>query len=228
MLYTIADLHLSLSSDKPMSIFSGWQDYVERLGKKWRALIGEDDNVVLAGDLSWAMKLEDTAADFAFINALPGQKLILKGNHDYWWTTAKKMMSFFEANGFSTLHLLHNNAYPIGSVCVCGTRGWFYDCEKAEDLKILNRECGRLRTSLECAKKIGLEPVAFLHYPPVYADYECTEILKVLKEYGVKRCYYGHIHGGAAAKKAIQGEYQGIFFRLISCDTTCFTPVLVP
>ena len=227
MLYTIADLNLSLGTDKPMDVFSGWRDYVERLEKNWRAIVNEEDTVVLAGDLSWAMKLEDTAADFAFLNALPGQKLLLKGNHDYWWTTAKKMTDFFTQSGFSTLRIVHNNAYPVGNVCVCGTRGWSYDCEKEEDLKILNRECGRLRASLDCARKTDLEPVVFLHYPPVYGDYVCAEILDVLKERGVRRCYYGHIHG-AAAKRAVQGAFDGISFRMVSCDTTGFMPVLVP
>lgn len=226
-LFTIADLHLSFGVDKPMDVFPGWQDYTSRLEKNWRAIIDEEDTVVIAGDISWAMKLEETTADFTFLESLPGKKLLLKGNHDYWWTTRKKIEEHLAACGFHTLDIVFNSAAPVGEVCVCGSRGWFYDAESDQDKKVLNREVGRLRTSIALAKATGLEPVVFLHYPPVYGDIECTELMNVLREEEIRRCYYGHIHGGNAAKKAVTGLYDGIQFSLVSCDYTGFTPVLI-
>lgn len=226
-LFAIADLHLSLGADKPMDVFEGWQGYTEKLEKNWRAIVTEEDTVVIAGDVSWAMKLEDTAADFAFIHALPGQKLILKGNHDYWWTTKKKMDAYLCARGFDTLHIVHNNAVVVGDRAVCGTRGWLYNAETEEDRKIVNREVGRLNASIDDAERQGAKPVVFLHYPPVYDGAECREILDVLKKRGITQCYFGHIHGSQAAKRAVAGEYAGIKMRLISCDYVGFTPVLV-
>ena len=226
-LFAIADLHLSFGADKSMDVFPGWQDYTVRLEKNWRAIVKTEDTVVISGDISWGMKLEETKKDFTFLNDLPGKKLLIKGNHDYWWSTKKKMDSFFEENGFHTLSIVFNSAVSVGNVCVCGTRGWFYDAETDADKKILNREVGRLNASIDIAETVGLEPVVFLHYPPVYGDMECREILDVLLERNIKRCYYGHIHGGNAAKKAVTGLYKGVNLQLISCDYTGFTPVLI-
>ena len=175
-LYVIADLHLSLGADKPMDVFPGWKDYVQRLEKNWTALVKPEDTVVVAGDISWAMRLEDAAADFAFLNGLPGEKLLLKGNHDYWWSTRSKIDAFFQEQGFSTLRILHNCAYRVGDVAVCGTRGWLYNSETAEDKKIVAREAGRLLASLAEGEKLGGEPMVFLHYPPVYDSMECGGI----------------------------------------------------
>lgn len=224
--FAIADPHLSLGCNKPMDIFSGWQDYVGRLEKNWRAIVSETDTVVIAGDISWAMKLEDTKADFTFLNSLPGRKLLLKGNHDYWWSTRKKIEDYLAANGFHTMEIVFNSAVNLDTISVCGSRGWFYDAESDADKKVLNREVGRLQTSIAMAETSGLEPVVFLHYPPVYGDEVCEEILSVLKEHGIRRCYYGHIHG-MACKKAVTGLFEGIDFQLISCDYTGFRPVLV-
>lgn len=224
-LFAIADLHLSLGSSKPMDIFRGWEDYVSRLEENWRKVIGENDTVVIGGDVSWAMSLEEAKTDFRFLQQLPGQKLLLKGNHDYWWTTRRKMDLFLEENGFSSLHILHNCAYSVGNIAVCGTRGWFYDAEKDEDKKILNREVGRLRASLADAPS-GKEPVVFLHYPPVFGQDRCEEFLSVLQENGIRRCYYGHLHGGAIPY-AVTGDYEGIRMRLISGDALQFLPILV-
>lgn len=226
-LFAIADLHLSLGADKPMDVFPGWEDYVARLEKNWRAIVKESDTVVLAGDISWAMKLEDTDKDFSFIQSLPGKKLILKGNHDYWWTTRKKMDAYLANAGLDTLSIVHNSAVPVENMAVCGTRGWFYDAQTEEDVKIVNREVGRLNASIDQAEGLGLEPIVFLHYPPVYADYECREIMDVLINRNIKRCYYGHIHGGQAARKAVTGEYKGIKLHLVSCDYTGFVPLLI-
>ena len=226
-LYVIADLHLSLGADKPMDVFPGWKDYVQRLEKNWTALVKPEDTVVVAGDISWAMRLEEAAADFAFLNGLPGQKLLLKGNHDYWWSTRSKIDAFFQEQGFSTLHILHNCAYRVGDVAVCGTRGWLYNSETAEDKKIVAREAGRLLASLAEGEKLGGEPMVFLHYPPVYDNMECWGILDILEERRISHCYFGHIHGQYAARKALVGEYRGVRMHLISCDFVNFTPVLV-
>jgi predicted phosphohydrolase len=226
-LYAIADLHLSLGADKPMDVFEGWQGYTQKLEKNWRAIVKNEDTVVIAGDVSWAMKLENTAADFAFLHALPGEKLILKGNHDYWWTTKKKMDAYLAQNGFHTLHIIHNNAVVVGNAAVCGTRGWLYNAETEEDKKIVNREVGRLNASIDDAVRQGAEPIVFLHYPPVYDGVQCREILGTLKERKITRCYFGHIHGSQAARRAMTGEYEGIEMHLVSCDFVGFTPVLV-
>ncbi len=226
-LFAIADLHLSLGTDKPMDIFRGWDGYEKRLEENWRKLITHNDTVVIPGDISWAMKLSDTFEDFRFINGLPGKKLFLKGNHDYWWDTRRKMEMYLKENGFDTIEIVFNSAYAADGYAVCGTRGWFYDAETDSDKKVLNREVGRLRTSLDEALKTGLEPVVFLHYPPVFGNQRCDDILSVLKEYGIKKCYYGHLHGTNAARKAVTGDFEGIKFRLISSDYLKFMPELV-
>ena len=226
-LFAIADLHLSLGTDKPMDIFRGWDGYEKRLEENWRKLITHNDTVVIPGDISWAMKLSDTFEDFRFINGLPGKKLFLKGNHDYWWDTRRKMEMYLKENGFDTIEIVFNSAYAADGYAVCGTRGWFYDAETDSDKKVLNREVGRLRTSLNEALKTGLEPVVFLHYPPVFGNQRCDDILSVLKEYGIKKCYYGHLHGTNAARKAVTGDFEGIKFRLISSDYLKFMPELV-
>ena len=226
-LFALADTHLSFGTDKPMDVFHGWQDYEKRLEENWRKVVKEDDTVVIAGDISWAMKLEDSAADFAFLDSLPGRKIISKGNHDFWWNTKSKMDAFFKQNGFETLSVLYNNAYAAKSAAVCGTRGWFFDSSKTEDKKVLSREVGRLKTSIDEAKKTGLEPVVFLHYPPVYADgMQCDEIMAVLCDNGVRSCYYGHLHG-ASCRFAVNSEINGIHFSLISADFLKFCPKLI-
>lgn len=226
-LFAIADLHLSLGTDKPMDVFSGWSDYVSRLKNNWEKLVTDEDTVVIAGDISWAMRLEDCYEDFRFIDSLPGTKILSKGNHDYWWQTKKKIDGFLEENGFRSLKVLFNNAYDAGEFAVCGTRGWFYEKESDHDEKIINREIGRLRMSYAEAEKTGKEPVVFLHYPPVYADAECGEIMDALLALGVKKCYYGHLHGDKTHKNAVTGLYKGIDFRLISADFLRFVPYLV-
>lgn len=225
-LFALSDLHLSLGSAKPMDIFPGWEDHVGRIERNWRTQVGADDYVVVNGDFSWAMSLDEAIADFSFLQSLPGKKLLLKGNHDYWWTTMRKMNSFLDIHGFTSVSMIHNSAQPVGSVCVCGTRGWFVDSAQQETGKIMQREVGRLRTSVEAAVKTGLEPVAFLHYPPVYGSFVCRELLDVLVEGGVKRCYYGHLHARAAAN-AFEGVYDGIRLRLVSADHAGFAPVRV-
>ena len=226
-LFAIADTHLSLGTDKPMDVFHGWSDYVPRLKENWERLVTPDDTVVVAGDISWAMKLEECYEDFSFLNSLPGQKIFLKGNHDYWWQTKKKIEDYLTANGFDTIRILFNNAFEVGDYAVCGTRGWYYDKEGEHDIKVINREIGRLRTSYSAALATGKQPIVFLHYPPVYGDIECEEIMNALLELGVKTCYYGHLHGERTHKNAVQGEYKGIDFHLIAGDYLRFIPLLV-
>ena len=221
-IYTIGDLHLSLGCEKPMDIFPGWQGYMEKLERHWNTLVRPEDTVVLAGDTSWAMKLEDTVADFYFLQRLPGQKLLLKGNHDYWWTTVKKMERFLQENGFDSLHILHNNSILADGLAVCGTRSWMFDVGEAHDEKVMNRELGRLRASLDAAQEEA-ERVAFLHYPPVYPNANAQQVIDLLKEYNVKRCFYGHLHGNAI-RFAVQGMVDGIEYRLISADALAFCP----
>ena len=221
-LFVLGDTHLSLGGAKPMDVFPGWNGYVEKLEANWRKLVKPEDTVVLAGDISWSMRLADTRKDFAFLNGLPGQKLIMKGNHDYWWSTANKMNEFFRAEGFDTLRLLHNNSYTVEGYALCGTRGWLFDADEPHDEKVMNREIGRLRLSLDAAEP-GREKLVFLHYPPVYTGADAPEIVAVLKEYGVRRCFYAHLHG-KAIRFAVQGEVDGIRYKLVSADGLHFCP----
>ncbi len=225
-LYAIADLHLSLSVNKPMNIFGGWEDYVERLERNWQETVSEGDTVVIPGDVSWAMNFREAKADFDFINRLNGHKVILKGNHDYWWNSMKKMQGFLDENGFDSITILHNNHYPYHEYGICGTRGWINDSEAPADAKVLAREAGRLETSIRSAVCDGKIPIVFLHYPPIYAGDYNYEILKVLLKYNIKRCYYGHLHG-RAHRFAVCGEYDGINYQLVSGDFVQFCPKLV-
>ncbi|MEE3427710.1 MAG: metallophosphoesterase [Ruminococcus sp.] len=227
MLFTIGDLHLSLGTDKPMDIFHGWDNYLERLTENWKRIVNDDDTVVIAGDISWAMKLSECEKDFSYINSLPGNKILLKGNHDYWWDTVSKINRYLGENQFDRIKILFNNSFEIDEYNICGTRGWGIDCEKNEDIKILNRECGRLKLSLDSVKDKSKETIVFLHYPPIYADNVCEEIIDILKEYNINKCYYGHIHGSKMIKAAFNGKYEGIKFKLISCDAVKFTPTLI-
>lgn len=222
-LYAIGDTHLSLTAQKPMDVFGGnWTGYVEKL-KAGFDQVGAEDTVVLCGDLSWGMSLEEAKADFAFLDALPGKrKVLLKGNHDYWWTTAAKMNRFFQENGFHTLELLHNNCALYGEVALCGTRGWFY--EETGDQKVFKRELIRLEASLKAAGE--RRKLCFLHYPPCYEGYRCPEIIALMERYGVEDCYYGHLHGGSH-RLAAQGRQGGLSYHLIAADFLGFRPLKI-
>lgn len=226
-LYVLGDPHLSFGVDKPMDVFGGWGSYVGKIEKNWKEIVSDNDTVLLAGDISWAMKIDEATEDFRFIDSLPGKKIILKGNHDYWWDTKTKIEKFFSKNNISDIEVLFNNAYLVDGIAVCGTRGWFYDAHGSQDAKVINREVGRLRSSIEAAKKLDGEVIAFLHYPPVFAGKECPEIMNVLLEYDIKKCYYGHLHGKKAHTLATVGNYKGIEFKLIACDYTQFKPIRV-
>ena len=223
-IYAISDLHLALAVEKPMDVFKGWENSVDRIKANWSRIVKPDDTVILPGDFSWGLKLEETLEDFKFLESLPGRKILLKGNHDLWWSTVSKINKFFEENSIKTVSLLFNNAYLVEGRTICGTRGWMYDC--GSDTKIRKREVGRLKLSLESAKMLGGKPICFLHYPPVYGEYVCEDILEVLYEYGITDVYHGHIHG-SGFNKAVS-SYAGFNFKLISADCIDFTPIFIP
>lgn len=225
-LYAMGDLHLCLGAPKPMDIFGGaWVGYMEKL-KEGLKILNPEDTLVLMGDLSWALDLNSSLADFAWINAIPGRKIILKGNHDYWWSTQAKFTKFCQENGLQDLYLLNNNCYEYGETAICGTRGWFFEEEKSgqHDEKVFRRELMRLEASLKAAG--DRQKLVFLHYPPRYKGYTCREILDLLEKYEVRQCFYGHLHGGSH-KLAMEGNWDGIEYRLLSADYLGFRPYLV-
>ena len=225
-LYGIGDLHLSFQTNKPMDVFGGaWNGYVDKL-REGLKVIGPEDTTVLLGDLSWAMSFDTAVEDFAFINAIPGRKIILKGNHDYWWSTAKKFYDFCGQNGFENMLVLNNNCWFYEDLAICGTRGWFYEEEKhgQHDEKVFKRELLRLEASLQAAG--DREKLCFLHYPPRFGTYRCQEIQDLLTRYGVRECYYGHLHG-ASHKAAFQGFWEDVRYQLLSADYLNFSPVQI-
>ena len=225
-IYVMGDLHLPFGVNKPMDVFGdGWQGYTEKIKEDWNKKVKNEDIVILAGDFSWATYLEDTYKDFEYLCALPGKKIMLKGNHDYWWTTVTSMKKYLEENNFNNIYFLYNNSFLIEDKIIVGTRGWaLLDTENSR--KMVKREAARLELSLKSAiEKYGeqKEIICIMHYPPVLATYmknEYTynsEFLDVMKKYNVKRCYYGHLHG-ASHKDAIEGNVEGINLKLISGD----------
>ena len=222
-LYVIGDTHLSLGGSKPMDVFGGrWENYVEKLREGFYT-VRPEDTTVICGDISWGMSLTEAREDFLFLHNLPGRKIILKGNHDYWWSTATQAYKFFAANGINSIEILNNNCCFYEDYALCGTRGWFYEESRGEahDRKMLSRELMRLEASLKAAGE--REKLVFLHYPPKMLNYECTEILDLLCAYGVRRCWYGHLHSGGRSL-AFEGEYRGIRFKLVSADHVLFIP----
>lgn len=226
-IFTMGDLHLPFGSYKPMDIFGGWDGYTEKILENWNAFVSDEDLVVVPGDICWAMGLEQAKPDFDFINnKLNGKKILLKGNHDYWWNTMSKMNTFLLDNGFDKIQILSNNAFSAKGISICGTRGWINDTGEAQDQKVLAREAGRLELSIQAGIKLGGEPVVFIHYPPIYGTEENYYILEILHKYEIKRCFYGHVHGSGFAK-AFQGERDGVNYKMVSADYVKFTPVLV-
>ncbi len=225
--YTIADLHLSKSTDKPMDVFGDfWEQHEERLVEGFSKL-SEDDVTIIPGDISWGMTLRESLLDFKLIDSFPGRKIISKGNHDYWWDTASKIKRFFAENDIKTIELLHNNAFKISDVAICGTRGWFFEQEDGKSRKIYEREIGRLRRSLEEGKKLSANKLlCFLHYPPICAGYECEEITDMLSEFGVEACFYGHLHG-FGHKSAFSGMHKNVKYTLVSADYLKFNPLFI-
>ena len=206
-----------------MDVFKGWDHHEERIRSHWEKLVKPEDTVILPGDFSWALKLEETKADFAFLDALPGQKILLKGNHGLWWSTKRKLTEFIAQNEFHSIRFLYNESIVCEGHAIAGTRGWFYDA--GADKKIIAREAGRLERSLTEAENTGLPIRLFLHYPPVYGDTVCTEIFEVIKRHGIQEVYHGHIHGPGFHRAT--KEYDGVKLHLISCDCIDFTPFFV-
>ena len=207
-----------------MNIFGGaWENYLEEIEKSWEENVSDDDLVLISGDISWAMKMQDVIPDLDYIGKLKGKKVIIRGNHDYWWSTAAKFEKFCAAQGFGDMHVLNNNFYEYNDIAICGTRGWFFEENRSgeHDEKVFKRELGRLETSLKAAGE--KQKIVFLHYPPRYKGYECTEILDLLKTYGVRQCFYGHLHGPSHAL-AQEGQWDGIEFRLVAADRLQFIP----
>jgi len=227
--FAISDLHLALGIDKPMDIFgSRWLNYMGKIEKSWTETVSSQDYVVIPGDISWATYLGQTLEDFRFIENLPGVKIISKGNHDYWWTTIRKLEEFISANGFKTIRFMHNNSHVLEEFALCGTRGWKCPGDDEfgdEDLKIYRRELQRLRMSLVDAKRHdGRKLVAALHYPPFDSKGEPSGFVEVMRDFGVHICLYGHLHG-ESFRNAVTGIVGGIDYRLVSADYLNFRPV---
>ena len=231
-LFIIGDLHLSFSDksdakeNKPMNIFgNNWDGHAEKIKQDWLEKVKNEDTVIIAGDFSWAMYLEDTLADFSYLNELPGKKILLKGNHDYWWTTITSMKKFLEDNNFNNIDFLHNNSFEVDNKIIVGTRGWaLLDTENSA--KMINREALRLELSIKSAiEQFGEQKpiICVMHYPPLSRQKMKNEylydskFLDVMKQYNIKRCFYGHLHG-KSHNDAIEGQIDGIEFKLISSD----------
>lgn len=224
-IFIIGDTHLSQSVDKPMDIFGGrWQNYTDKLCQNWKNTITDTDTVIIAGDVSWGMSLNEALDDFLLLDSLPGKKLLLKGNHDYWWDTVSKMRRFLKENNINSIDFIYNNSFLCEGVNICGSRGWMLETDSCtqNDKKIIARECGRLERSLASAG--DGEKIAVMHYPPVYNGFIAEPFIEVLKKYGVKRCFYGHLHSGSI-KNADQGTIFDINFTLVSADAIDFLPI---
>jgi len=237
-IFSIADLHLSGAVDKRMDVFGNrWQGYAEKLETRWRAVVGENDTVVVPGDISWAMSLEEAETDFRFIESLPGKKLIGKGNHDFWWQTMAKMTRFLDSIGVKSISFLYNNAYHVENKVICGTRGWFVEerlQQKARNnpdyARIVAREANRLEICLREAEAVQRdtgadEIIVYFHFPPVFGSFVCRELVDVMKKHNIARCFYGHIHG----RYSVEGSfnYDGIDMSIISADYLNFIPLLL-
>ena len=225
-IYAIADLHLSFSTNKPMDIFGdNWENHSDKIKQNWLKIVKEEDTILLPGDLSWGMTFEEAKPDFEYLNSLPGRKILLKGNHDYWWGTANKIKQFLDENKFNNIDILYNNSYLIEDIIVCGTRGWTISNNTEDDEKILKREILRLELSLKDGiQKYGTdkEIIVCMHYPPINENFkDDSEFMQIMKKYNVKKCVYGHLHG-EAHKEAVQGNIEGIDLQLISSDYTNF------
>jgi len=223
-IYAISDLHLGLSTDKPMDIFgSRWENYVEILRDNWFKTIGPRDLVLLPGDISWATYIDKAEADFRFLHELPGMKLISNGNHDYWWETLSKLNLWLEQKNFSNIHFMHNNVYTYDNITICAAKGYPDNGKRAEDKKLYLREVNRLQLSLDMAVKMGGETIfVMLHYPPSPQ----SEFARLMEQYGVSKCLYGHLHGQHHAM-AVTGTINNVQYQLVSADYLRFQPICV-
>ena len=227
-IFVIGDLHLSFNTPKPMNIFGeNWSGHEEKIRKNWLKKVKENDLVILPGDFSWETYLEDTKLDFKYLNSLPGKKLLLKGNHDYWWTTLTNMRNFLKKNNFHNIDFLYNNSYEFDNKILCGTRGWNIIDENL-DKKLIKRELIRLELSIKDGiDKFGndKEIIVFMHYPPITKSKliinQETEFINMMNKYNIKRCYYGHLHG-ISIHDAVEGDINGIELKLVSADALEF------
>ena len=238
-LYTIADLHLSThdKTNKSMEVFGkSWADYMTRIENNWRHLITDEDTVIIPGDVSWALSLDEAESDLKFLDSLPGKKILGKGNHDFWWSTMSKHKAFFDKIGIESISFLFNNAHEVDNFIVAGTRGWYNDEDAAnapdntDFIKLTNRENLRLRTSLAEAKKLqeaspDKEIIVFMHFPPFWNGKASDSLISTLKEYGIKKVYFGHIHGNYTVDPHFM--YEGIDMHIISADYLKFVPKIV-
>ena len=222
-IFVIADLHLSFGTNKPMDIFGEhWENHDKKIKDNWIKKVNEKDLVVLPGDFSWAMRLEDTIQDFKYLSELPGKKLLLKGNHDYWWNTLKKMREYLKENKFENIDFIQNNYYEHENIIITGTHGWIIN-SKEEDMKILRREKLRLEMELEAIKKQygnEKEVIVFMHYPPYEKQNGKIEVpfAEIFEKYNIKQCYYGHLHGEQSYGNIKDFEYNNVEYKLISAD----------
>jgi predicted phosphohydrolase len=225
-LYAIADLHLSSTDSYKPEVYKGYSHWKEKIEENWRKIVREGDTVVLAGDISFAKTLPEAKDDFAFLESLPGRKILIRGNHDSWWSTLTKMNAFIDENSFHTLSFLKNNSFPFGEYAVCGTKGGDITLEDENSRKIVKRERERLSASLRSAEENGLRPIVFLHFPPALTFVTDNETIDLMKSFGVKKCFYGHLHG-ESTKSGLSGEKSGIDFRLMSADFVQFSPIFI-
>lgn len=222
-IYAISDLHLPGGQEKPMDVFGArWENHFEKITSDWESRVKEVDVVLLPGDTSWAMALDDAKADLARVMALPGQKILLRGNHDYWWSSLTRVRELLPKGNFA----LQNDACDLGDFVVCGSRGWLLVPENAgesQDKKVFEREKIRLELSLSAAQKKaqGRPIVCMMHYPPMLGETVETDFTSLLEKYNVRLCVYGHLHGDGI-KMGFNGEKNGIQYRLVSCDALDF------
>ncbi|SCY27173.1 metallophosphoesterase [Alkaliphilus peptidifermentans] len=222
-LYGIADLHLSNSTDKPMDIFGNhWFLHHEKIQRDWCQRVNSNDTVLIAGDISWGMTMKEAIIDLDWINQLPGRKILIKGNHDYWWNSISSLNNLYK-----DMEFLQNSYYTYEDYAICGTRGWLCPNKykfTQHDEKIYNREVHRLTLSLESAKKAGYErTIVMLHYPPTNESYESSLFTQTLETFNVEKVVYGHLHGDDSYNAGLQGLHNGIEYHLISCDFLNFT-----
>lgn len=224
--YAIGDLHLLGGTDKQMDVFGpNWEGHAARISDAWRSCVAGNDIVLIPGDISWAMRLEDAAEDIAFIGALPGRKVVIRGNHDYWWAAIGRVRALADPGTW----FIQNDAVKLDGVVICGTRGWFaadVNATDDADARIFRRELTRLELSLQAAARLGGPIFAMLHYPPFDEKRRPTAFCELFSDYGVRDVVYGHLHG-PACKNAREGEYGGVRYHLCSADGVGFTPRLI-
>jgi len=235
-IFAMGDLHLSTNqkTNKSMEVFGKrWQGYMDKIKKNWEAVVSENDTVIIPGDISWALTLEEAEQDLCFLDSLPGKKIIGKGNHDYWWSTVTKMKAFFEEHSITTIDFLYNNAFETPEAIIAGTRGWYVEeklqvTETADYEKIVARENQRLEISLRQAQRLrgdSDKPIlVYFHFPPVFKSFRCDEFIETMKKYGIQKCYFGHIHSNYLIPRSV--ECDGILMTIISADYLDFVPMI--